>query len=229
MVGLGAEAMPAILQADARARHHHARTETHVVRLDEADHHAALVGGGQVDGAALRCMARGEGLGHVGVDHPRAFGQVVRPQHLLGRHPHVARVGHVRIDVGERQFHGLDQQVLGIGMVDWAGRQVEVLQDAQRDQRRDAVAVGRDLMQGVAAVRLADRRHPFRRVVAQIGQGQGGVVGLGVRDQLVGRFAFIEVAPAAGGDALERRRRARQHEVTSACAAHFSCTTGDPA
>ena len=34
-----------------------ARAEAHVVALDEADHHAVLVGGGEVDGAALDRVA----------------------------------------------------------------------------------------------------------------------------------------------------------------------------
>ena len=38
--------------------------------------------------------------------------------------------------------------------------QVEVLEDAERDQRHDALAVRRDLVQGVAAIVHLERLHP---------------------------------------------------------------------
>jgi hypothetical protein len=68
-----AEAVAAVLQRDAVARHHHARAEAHVVALDEADHHAALVGRGQVDGAALDRVAGAEVLRAPAVDQLRAL------------------------------------------------------------------------------------------------------------------------------------------------------------
>jgi hypothetical protein len=60
--GVQAEAVAAVLQADAEVRLHAARAEAHVIALDEADHHAVLVGGRQVDGAALDRVAGAEVL-----------------------------------------------------------------------------------------------------------------------------------------------------------------------
>ena len=66
--GIEAEAVAAVLQRQPQPGHHHARAEAHVVALDEADHHAALVGGGEVDGAALDRVAGAEVLRPLRVD-----------------------------------------------------------------------------------------------------------------------------------------------------------------
>ena len=134
--------------------------------------------------AALGRMARAVGLGDIRIDEPRSRGQVVRLQHLFRRHLHVPCVGHVGVDVGEGQLHGLDHQVLRFRMIDGARGQVEMLQDAKRDQRRDALPVRRNLVQRVAAIGLADGRNPFRRVVPQVRQGQRGLVRLRVATSL---------------------------------------------
>ena len=60
--GLQGEAVAAVLQADAEAGLDAARAEAHVVALDEAHHHAVLVGRRQVDGAALDRVAGAEVL-----------------------------------------------------------------------------------------------------------------------------------------------------------------------
>ena len=122
-------------------------------------------------------------------------------------------VGHVGVDVGEGQLHGLDHQVLRFRMIDGARGQVEMLQDAKRDQRRDALPVRRNLVQRVAAIGLADGRNPFRRVVPQVRQGQRGLVRLRVGHEFVGGLALIEIPARAGGDAAQGRRGALQHEV----------------
>jgi len=67
---------PAILQADAGSRDHDARAEAHVIRLDQRHHHAVLVGGAQVDGAAFGRLAGAEVLRVRRVDFPRARGEV---------------------------------------------------------------------------------------------------------------------------------------------------------
>jgi len=59
-------------------------------------------------------------------------------------------------------------QVLRVDAVHRQPLQVELLQDAQRDQRRDALAVGRDLVQGVAPVVLGDGRDPFGLVGREV-------------------------------------------------------------
>ena len=71
--------------------HDDARAEAHVVALDEADHHAALVGGAEVDRAALGRVAGAEVLRPLRVDQLRALGEVGVVEHLLGRAAHASR------------------------------------------------------------------------------------------------------------------------------------------
>ena len=163
-----AEAVAAVLQADAESGLDAARTEPHVIALDEADHHAVLVGGGEIDRAALDRVAGAEVLRAFHVDQLGPAGQIAVVQHLLGRHAHAGRLGHIFVDIGKSQLDRFDLQVLRIGAVHRQLGDVEVLQDAQRDQRRDALAVGRDLMQRVAAIVLADRLDPFGLVGGEV-------------------------------------------------------------
>ena len=145
------EAVAAVLHRDAPFRHDDARAEAHVVALDEAHHHPALVGGAEIDRAALGRMALREALRLVRIDQLRPRGEVALVEHLVGRQAHAAAlVGDVLVGVGEAQLHGLDHQVLALGAVDRHRGDVEVAQDAERDQRRDALPVRRDLVQAVA-------------------------------------------------------------------------------
>ena len=61
-----------------------------MVALDEADHHAVLIGRREVNGAALDRVARLEVL-RPRMSMRRARGQVRVVQHLLGRHFHGER------------------------------------------------------------------------------------------------------------------------------------------
>ncbi len=74
-----------------------------------------------------------------------------------------ARIGDVVIDVGERELHRFDLQVLRFRAVERQLADVEFLKDAERNQRRDALPVRRDLMHGVAAIVLLDRLDPIGR------------------------------------------------------------------
>ena len=65
---------------------------------------------------------------------------------------------HVALGVGERELHGLGLQVHAVERA--AAGVVEALEDAERLQRRDALAVGRDLAHLDAAVALAQRLDP---------------------------------------------------------------------
>ena len=56
---------------------------------------------------------------------------------------------------------------------------VKVLQDAQRDQSRNALAIGRNLVQGVATVVLRDGCDPFGFVVGKVTGGDAATVGGG--------------------------------------------------
>ena len=104
MARLQRERVRAILQADAGARHHHARAEAHVIRLDEGHHHAARIGGGEIDRAALRRRAVVEVLRALQVDQLRARGEIGRVEQFGVAHRHGLRIGHVAVDVGEREL-----------------------------------------------------------------------------------------------------------------------------
>src|SRR3546814_1665352 len=61
----------------------------------------------------MRTARRREG----GLVQPYKLGpavQVIVVQHLLGRKLHAARIGDIAVQVGKRQLHGLDLDVLGL-------------------------------------------------------------------------------------------------------------------
>ncbi len=207
------EAVTAVLHRHAPARNDDARAETHVVALDEAHHHAALVGGAQVDRAAARRVAGREHLRARRVDQLRPAREIVRVEHLLGAQTHAARIGGVRVDVGERELHRLDLQVLRFGAVDRQRLDVEVAQDAERRQRRDALAVGRDLVQAVAVGVDADRLHPFRPVLGEVAHGHGAAVLPRVRGRRGGDLAAVERGAARRGDRAQRSGRCGKGEA----------------
>ena len=204
MAGLQHEAVAAVLQADAGARHHHARAEAHVVALDERDHHAAGVGAAQVHRAAgARCAVTGV-AGLLAVDQRRAFGQVSGVQQGLRRHLHVVDVGVVAVQVGQGQLHRLDLQVHRVHMVDGQVVGAQRFQHAQRHQRGDALAVGRDLVHHRLAEALRQRAAPVGPVLAQVGFGHRAAVGLGEGGDLLGQRAAVEGFALGVGDGFQR-------------------------
>jgi hypothetical protein len=152
---------PAVLQADAEVWLDTARAEAHVVALDEAHHHAVFVGGGQVDRAALDRIARAEVLRLLQVDQLRPAGQVGAIEHLIDADFHRRGLGHEAVNVGEGQLHGLDLQVLRVDAVHGQACHIEMAQNAQSDQRGDALPVGWNLVQRIAAVVLRDGLDPL--------------------------------------------------------------------
>ena len=101
------------------------------------------------------------------------------------------------MDVGEGELHRFDLQVLRGDAVDLARGEVEVLQDAERDLRRDALPVGRDLMQGLAAIVMGQRRDPFGRAGGEVGRGDRTAVFARVARRRLGDLAAV-VGLAAG-------------------------------
>ena len=93
-----------------------------------------------------------EVLGVLGVDLFGAGVEVAVVQEGGGVDVHVGRVGDVAVGVGEGELHRFDLQVQGGRAVDRVRREVETMEDAQRDQRREALAVGRQLVQAQPVV-----------------------------------------------------------------------------
>ena len=197
------EAVASVLQAQAVARHDHARTKAHVIALDEADHHAAGIGGTQVDGAALGLVARAVVLGAQRVDQLGAAGQVGVVQHLGGAQAHGARLGHVLVDVGKGQLHGFDLQVLARHAIHRQRRHVEVLQDPQCNECGDALPVGRNFVHRVAAVVLLNRLDPLGPVGREVGGRHRTAMGLGVRCCGFGHLASVEGFALGAGNQFQ--------------------------
>ena len=164
------EAIAAVLQRHAPLRDHDARAEAHVVALDEGDHHAGGIGGSEIDRAAAHRVARLEILCLGAIDQFGAASQIGGVEHVLRRNIHCDRIGGVAIGVGETEFHRLDLQMLGLRAVRRETGQIEVIENAERDQRRDALAVRRQFVGGVAAIILRDGIDPFRLVGGEIGR-----------------------------------------------------------
>ncbi len=102
--------------------------------------------------------------------------------------------------------------MLGGGAVHRKLRQVEVLQDAQRDQCGNALPVRRNLVQFMAGIGLRDRRHPLGPVGSEIRRGDRPTRVLGEGFDGRGDLAAIEGLALAGGDQLEAARRIRELE-----------------
>ena len=194
----------AVLQRHAGARHDDAGAEAHVVRLDQRHHHAARVGGGEVHGAALGRGAVAEVLGFLHVEELGARLEVVAVQERLGLDVHPVHVGHEPARIGKRHLGGLDLQVQAVGGVHREARDVELLEDAECDQRDDALAVGREFVHGVAAVADFHRRGPVGLVRGEVGGLHHAAMLGAVRDELLGDLAAVEGLALGGGDLLER-------------------------
>ncbi len=225
MPRLDDEGAAAVLQRDALD--HHAGAEAHVVRLDVGDHHSRGVRRGQVHRAALGRRAVAEILRPAHVDQLGARLQILLVEKLLRLHfGHVLDVGHVAPGVGEGDLQRLDLQVQAVGAVHGVRADVEVLQHPEGHQRDDALAVGRNLVQGVAAIVHLERLHPVGLVGGEVGGAHDAAVLLRVRLELLRELAAIERLAPAGGDLLQdlgvrrelealagARRAAAGHEI----------------
>src|SRR5262245_55693757 len=78
--------------------------------------------------------------------------------------------------------------------------QVEVVEDTERDQRHDSLAVGWDLVQGVAAVLHLERLHPVGPVRRQVGRAQRATLLLHRRFELFSKLTAIECLSLRGSD-----------------------------
>jgi hypothetical protein len=206
VAGLERKAGAAVLQADAGARHHDARAEAHVVGLDQRDHHAARVGGGKVDGAALRRLAGAEVLRAHRVDQAGARAEVHGVEQRLGGDVHRPGIGDVAVRVGEGELHRLDLQVLAGGRVGLERGEVEVSEDAQRHLRGDALAVRRHLVDAHAVPVEAQRRDPVDGVRGEVLARVQCAVGARVVGHRGGERPAVERVTMGVADRLERRR-----------------------
>ena len=160
------EVRAAVLKRDARAGDGDARAKAAVVALDKRDHVALCVRGAEVDRAAAVRVAR-FGLERLVCDECAAGGEIVGREQLADLRFHIARVGDVGLRVGKGKLDGLHDLVIVVRVLALFGQRQSV-EHAECHQHRDAVAVGRDLADGVAAVVLRDGLDPFGVVVLEV-------------------------------------------------------------
>ena len=211
------EAVAAVLQADAGAGHHDAGAEAGVVGLDVRHHHARLIGCRQVDRAACGRMAERRVLRLFHIDQLRTFFQVRLVEHFGGRDAHGCRIGNIFIDIGEGEFHRFDLQVHAVRGIHRQLGDIEVLENAQRDQRRDALAVGRNFMQRVAAVIDADRFHPVVFVIGQIVHRHRAAILFGPGNDFFGEVACVKRFTFGLGDPRQGFGLSREGEFFTRC------------
>jgi hypothetical protein len=94
--------------------------------------------------------------------------------------------------------------MLGFRAVGCQTRQIEVIENAERDQRRDALTVRRQFVDGVAAIILRDRIDPLRLVSGQVGRGHHAAFGLRVTLDGFRNLATIQRRAARLGDLPQR-------------------------
>ena len=130
--------------------------------------------------------------------------QVVGVQQLGRCDPHGIDVGVVLVQVGKGQFHGLDAGVHRFQAVHRVLAHAMGFEHAQRHQRRDALAVGRDFVDDGVAKRLAHGAHPVGAVFGQVGFGHGATIGLAVRRHGAGQFTPVKRFAFGLCDQLQR-------------------------
>ena len=214
MIGLQGEARTAVLQADPRTGNHDARAEAHVVRLDQRHHHAAGVRRRKVNRPGLRRHAVLEVLRALAIDQPRSCREICRLEHLRRGNLHRPRVGDVTINVGKRELHRFDLEVLRFRRIHPLGAEVEPFENPERDQRGDALAVRGDFMHGIAAIIERERLHPVVHVRREVFQRVRAAVRPRMCDHLLRQLAAIECFALGRGDLFQRRsQRGRGEEL----------------
>ena len=120
--------------------------------------------------------------------------------HLLDGNGTEARIADVLIHVGVGQFLGLDHDVQrSDGVVAVVGHG-KVFHDVEHGERGDALAVGRQLVDGPAAVGGGDGLHPLGLEVGEVFEGVRAAVGVEELDHGFGHGAVVIGIAALGGD-----------------------------
>ena len=68
----------------------------------------------------------------------------------------------------------------------------DAFQNAERDEGGEALAIGRNLSEGVPAIGLREGLDPFAPVGTEVFEGESGSVGLGIADHGAGKVTLIE-------------------------------------
>ena len=208
MGGIQCEAMAAILQRDAGIGHHDASAEAVKIRLDERHHHAARIGGTEINRVVgnrqrhrrqrhrLLADARGRACNAAGF------------QQLFWCDEHRARIGKVLRGGTEGKLHRFNLLMHGLCAVQWW--HFATGQYGQRYLCGEALTIGRDLMQHHVAISLRDGRHPVGAMGGQIAGTQGATGGDGGPFDACREFALVKRCTVGGGYFAQGARGGRQ-------------------
>ena len=117
------------------------------------------------------------------------------------------RIGVELGPIGKGQLLGLDEQVKPLGTAGAHPADIVRLDQVEHLQGGDALAVGRQFPDVVAAVVGRDRLDPFGRVIGQVLERHVAAVRLGIVDDLPGDLAAVERRRAVLGDRAIARRQ----------------------
>ncbi len=184
-----------VLEHDPRRAAHDPRAEAHVVRLDQADHHAVRIGGAQVHGASARAVGWHESLRPLRRNSRCQPGRVLGGEQLRRVRQPAIRIRHASVPLAPGNLDRLDLRMQAIGAERLAHRPVQGREDVQRHQARDALRVRRDGGHLDVAVPGGDRLDPVASVLRDVRRGHHATGGLdGPRDLGADRSAVIRVA-----------------------------------
>jgi hypothetical protein len=108
------------------------------------------------------------------------------------------------MDVGERELHRLDLQVLARHRVGRERREIERVEDAERHQRGNALPIRRYLVHGDVAIGKRERRHPIVGMPLEILTPVRAPEGGRMTNDRVGERTAIERLPAGVRNLRER-------------------------
>ena len=129
----------------------------------------------------------------------------------------------MQVRLAEGELDRFDRQVRARSIINAVAIDAHALEQRQRDERRDALAIGRDLMQSSAAESHRDRCHRFGRVRSQIIEPHGAAIGACHGIDRLRKLAVVEITAGGRADALERARMIRQADAL----ARVRCATVD--
>lgn len=138
--------------------------------------------------------------------------EVVVRQQPLGADEHRVGIGDMGLDVRHAKLGRLDLEVLDVGAVRIEFFEIEPVENAQRDQSREALTVRRQFVDAIALEIHPERGDPFGRMRAKIVERQGPAVALRSGGDRLGEGAAIEGFALRRRDLFEGRRLFRTAE-----------------
>ena len=114
--------------------------------------------------------------------------------------------------IGEAELHRFDHQMLARDQIRPIGAEIKMIENAERDQRGDALSVGRNFMDRHVAVVERQRLNPIAGVCREIPGRMCTAVRARMRNHRRREIAAIERFTARGRDFAECRRHGGARE-----------------